>query len=355
MQGNWEKYRASHAITELLSELMEFQGNWEKENRLRPEVVASLQSSAIITSAGSSTRIEGSILTDEEVEELIKRGCKVTSVSSRSEREVAGYVKCIELIYANHTSEKLSEHFIRSLHQLLCNDLTENELPKNQRGVYKNIPNSVVEINESNGDKKVLLEMTPPGVETEQGMKSLVSSFNELDDIPYILRVGLFVVDFLKIHPFRDGNGRIARLLTNFLLLKKCPWIKYVSHEKFVEDNKEAYYVSLNRTQRDFQDKQEAYDYWLQFYFEILVKQSKFLKLKLSQANASNSQLNGELNKNEMMVVTALEERGILSSSDLLGITKMSKDGMKKLLKRLTESKIVTKVGKGPSTKYQLQ
>ena len=354
MKGNWHKYRASHQVTKLLSEVMEFQGNWEKENRLRPEIVTSLQSSAIITSAGSSTRIEGSILTDDEVEDLIKRGCKVTSLSSRSEREVAGYIKCIELIFGNYESDDLSEHFIRSLHQLLCKDLTESELPINQRGVYKNIANNVVEIDEKSGQKKILIEMTPPGLETEQGMISLISRFHELDNIPYVLRVGLFVVDFLKIHPFRDGNGRMARLLTNFLLLKKCPWVKFVSHEKFIEDNKEAYYVSLNRTQREFENKPEAYDYWLQFYFEILTKQIKFLKFKISQATTKTQKNNIDLNKNELLVVSALREKGILSASELIEVTKMSKDGMKKLLKRLTDSKILLRVGKGPATKYQL-
>ena len=111
----------------------------------------------------------------------------------------------------------------------------------------------------------------------------------------------------------------------------------------------------MNRTQREFENKPEAYDYWLQFYFEILVKQINFLKFKISQATATTQKNKLDLNKNELLVVSALREKGILSASELIEITKMSKDGMKKLLKRLTDSKILFKVGKGPATKYRLQ
>lgn len=214
-------------------------------NRL---VVKGLKKYSVVTSSGASTRIEGAVLTNQNVGELVKKGCRINKFSSRSEREVVGYVKTLNFIYDNFKQLEVTQKTIRELHQLLTHKLHNKDLPPNQRGAYKNITNDVVEIDKaSQAPVKLWFKTTPPGPATQTAMSNLVRDYKKLKNTlhPLVLTAG-FVVHFLAIHPFRDGNGRLSRLLTTLMLLHHgYDWLQYTSHEKFIEDNKELYYVSL--------------------------------------------------------------------------------------------------------------
>ena len=351
---DWLGYRPDMKIIRLLAQIERFQGNWEKNQRLKPAAISSLMQTTIVTSSGASTRIEGAILTDKEVQQLIDSGCRISKLSSRSEREVAGYVRALTYIYDNVNSLALSEKTIREIHQLLTADLLEDQLPSKQRGTYKDVPNDVVERNEITGKETIWFRITPPGIQTNTEMCELIEDFAKAsrEEIPPVIRAALFIVHFLAIHPFRDGNGRVARLLTALLLLKEYKWCRYASHEKVIEDNKEAYYVSLRKTQTTFGRSNIDYDPWISFFLQTIVKQTIFLEEQIVRLERDKPKVN--LVGNEAKVFSFLSKHGESPSSEILRVMDISKDGLKKLLKRLVDRGIVKKVGVGTGTRYRI-
>jgi Fic family protein len=350
----WLRYRIEIKAVRLLAKIERFHGNWEKNKRLKPAAITSLTQTTIVTSSGASTRIEGAILSDKEVQQLLENGCKISKLSSRSEREVAGYIKALTYVYENAEHLEVCEKTIREIHQLLTSDLLEDQLPSKQRGTYKDVPNDVVEKNEITGKETVWFRTTPPGIQTTTQMMELIENFataieNELHPI---IRAALFIVHFLAIHPFRDGNGRVARILTSLILLKEYKWFRYTSHEKVIEDNKEAYYVSLRKTQETLDCENVDYDPWVIFFLQTVVKQTIVLEEQL--INFEGDKLKVNLVGNEAKVYAFLLKQGESPSSAILRNMDISKDGLKKLLKRLVDKGLVQKIGVGTSTRYRI-
>lgn len=341
--------------TSLISRIERFQGAFEATRFQRPVLVESLKQASIITSSGASTRIEGAILTDEQVKELVAKGCKITRVSSRSEREVAGYVEALN--YINDYFEKLSisEKTTRELHQLLTGKLTEGQLPSKQKGAYKDIANDVVEIDNDTGRViRTWFKTTPPGPATEAAMTSLITGYNELvsegECHPLIL-IGGFIVHFLAIHPFRDGNGRLSRLLTTLLLLHHgYGWIQYTSHEKIIEDNKENYYLSLRNTQSTFDNAQPDYEDWLNFFLKTVSIQADFLHGKIIKKSPATV-----MNRNEKHIYQVIESAGECNIAYIRENTDMTRSGLKTLLKRLVDKGLINKQGQGKGTTYLIK
>ena len=349
---NWLKYRFEMKSVQLLAQIERFHGNWEKNKRLKPTVITSLTQTTIVTSSGASTRIEGALLSNKEVQQLLENGCKISNLSSRSEREVTGYIKALTYIYDNAEHLEISEKTIREIHQLLTSDLLEDQLPQKQRGAYKDVPNDVVERNEITGKETVWFRTTPPGIQTTTQMKELIDNFAAAveSELHPSIRAALFIVHFLAIHPFRDGNGRLSRLLTSLLLLKEYKWFRYTSHEKVIEDNKEAYYITLRKTQETLHSENVDYDPWVIFFLQAVVKQTTFLEEQLINLEANKPKDN--LFGNEAKVYNFLLKHGESPSSAILQIMDISKDGLKKLLKRLVDRGLIQKVGVGKGTRY---
>ena len=338
----------------LISRIERFQGAFEATRFQRPVLVENLKKASIITSSGASTRIEGAILTDEQVKELVEKGCQITGISSRSEREVAGYVEALNYIYDYFEKLTISEKTIRELHQLLTDKLTEDQLPSRQRGAYKDIINDVVEIDSATGEViRTWFKTTPPGPATQAAMTDLISGYNEVisgDECHPLIMIGGFIVHFLAVHPFRDGNGRLSRLLTTLLLLRHgYRWVQYSSHEKIIEDNKESYYASLRNTQSTLETAQPEYGDWLDF----------FLKTVSIQADVLNSKIIKEspvavMNANEKHIYHVIESVGECKIAYVLENTDMTRSGLKTLLKRLVDKGVIRKQGRGKGTTYQL-
>ncbi len=337
----------------LISRIERFQGTFEATWFQRPALVESLKQASIITSSGASTRIEGAVLSDEQVRELVEKGCRITDISSRSEREVAGYVQALNYIYDNFEKLTISEKTIRELHQLLTNKLTEDQLPSKQRGAYKDIINDVVEIDSATGEViRTWFKTTLPGPATQAAMTGLVSGYNELvsgDECHPLIVIGGFIVHFLAIHPFRDGNGRLSRLLTTLLLLRHgYRWAQYASHEKIVEDNKERYYVSLRNTQSTLEAAQPEYGDWLDFFLTTLSIQADYLNSTIMKEAPV-----GVMNANEKHVFQVIEGVGECKIAYILENTDMTRSGLKTLLKRLVDKGVIRKQGRGKGTTYQ--
>jgi Fic family protein len=195
-------------VLKLIAEIDEFKGRWKVMESLAPEKLTSLRRIATIESVGSSTRIEGAKLSDREVEKLLSRA-KAKSFASRDEQEVAGYADAMDLVFESFESITISENHIKQLHGVL---LKYSSKDQEHRGHHKKVPNHV-EAFGPDGKSLGVVFKTATTFETPGWMKELVDWFNEsvseATQHPLIL-IGIFIVVFLAIHPFKDGNGRLS-------------------------------------------------------------------------------------------------------------------------------------------------
>jgi Fic family protein len=236
-------------ILKLIAEIDEFKGRWKVMESVAPEKLTSLRRIATIESVGSSTRIEGAKLSDREVEKLLS-GVKAKTFASRDEQEVAGYADAMDMVFESFESITITENHIKQLHGVL---LKYSSKDQEHRGHYKKVPNHVEAFGPDGKSLGIVFETATP-FETPGWMKELVNWFNESvseeTHHPLIL-IGIFIVVFLAIHPFKDGNGRLSRVLTTLLLLRAgYGYVPYSSMESVIEANKDNYYPALRRTQR---------------------------------------------------------------------------------------------------------
>jgi Fic family protein len=208
----------------LIAELDEFKGAWAGFARVCPEQLTSLKKISTIESVGSSNRIEGNALSNKEVEELLSRVHK-QSFQSRDEEEVAGYAEIMDIVFEDYSVIPFTENHIKQLHQILLHYVGKDE---KHRGEYKKLPNHAAAFNPDGREIGVVFETATP-FDTPRLMEELVVWTRKNLDDPFLhplIVIGIFVVHFLAIHPFQDGNGRLSRALTTLLLLKK--WYAYM-------------------------------------------------------------------------------------------------------------------------------
>ena len=241
-------------MLDVISELDEFKGAWRALSTLAPERLAALRRVAVIESIGSSTRIEGSKLSDRDVERILA-DTEVKSFDTRDEQEVAGYASVMETIFASSSVMPLTENHIKQLHRDL---LRYSEKDERHRGDYKKLENNV-EAFDAEGHSVGIIFQTASPFDTPRLMAALVAWTTEALDnrsLHPLLAIAVFVVVFLEIHPFQDGNGRLARALTTLLLLRAgYAYVPYSSLEHIIEQGKESYYLALRRTQKTTRTK----------------------------------------------------------------------------------------------------
>jgi len=266
-------------VLRLVGELDEFKGNWRRLREIQAERLATLREVATIESAASSTRIEGAELSDEEVARVLG-GLRVDSFRSRDEAEVLGYGELLTLIYESHAELPLTENHIKQLHGILLRH-TANDA--RHRGEYKRVPNDVV-ARHADGRTEVVFQTATP-FDTPRRMTELVEGTNAAlaeDEVPALLVIARFVVEFLAIHPFQDGNGRLSRALTTLLLLRTgYEYVPYASHERIIEDNKLRYYAALRASQLAMREDTTAFGEWTVFFLGALRAQQKALEAKI--------------------------------------------------------------------------
>jgi len=227
-------------LLRLVAEVDEFKGAWKALGILAPDRLATLRHITTVESVGASTRIEGAKLTDREVDILLSN-LDLGSFRTRDEQEVAGYAQATSLVFDSWREMPLSENIIKQLHGTLLKFSSRDE---HHRGGYKNVPNNVEAFDEHGRSVGVIFETAKPA-DTPRLMEELVAWTNrELEGKTHhpLLVIAVFIVRFLAIHPFQDGNGRLARVLTNLLLLR-CgyTYAPYSSLERVVEENREQY------------------------------------------------------------------------------------------------------------------
>ena len=276
--------RANSELVRLIGELDHFRGTWRKMQEIRAERLVQLRQVTTIESTGSSTRIEGVELTDAEVARVLE-GIRSESFRSRDEEEVRGYAELLTLIYDSHAEISLTENHVRQLHRVL---LAHSEKDERHRGDYKKLPNDVVRKRGDVVEEVVFRTATP--FETPRLMAELIEVTNAtLGDrhLHPLVTIGRFIVDFLAIHPFQDGNGRLARALTTLMLLRTgYDYVPYASLERVIEDNKAQYYVALRDSQLAMRANAADFGTWLFFFLRALKAQQESLASKLQLEKA---------------------------------------------------------------------
>ncbi len=342
-------FKTNQRILNMISEIDLFRGKWEYLEDQNHLILKELKNIATIQSIGSSTRIEGATLSDTEIEELIS-DLKINKLESRDEQEVFGYYDVLELILENSQDIKITENYIMQLHTYLLKYSTKDS---GQRGAYKKVSNKVV-ANYPDGTQRIIFNTTDPYL-VQKEMSEIINWTNEnIDSKEYhpLLVVGTFVYEFLSIHPFHDGNGRLSRLLTTLLLLKLgYNFVKYISFEHLIENRKNQYYAALMECQKNRKIKDEHTDKWMLFFLDSLKLLT--IKLDLKMSNVETQRV--YLNKRQQNIKSFLLENQPCKVGDInKNFPDISINTLKKDLQYLVKNKIITKVGERKATIYMI-
>ncbi len=333
-------------ILNLIAKIDEFKGAWMAIGNLAPDRLNSLKHVATIESIGSSTRIEGVKLTDREIEALLS-GLDKKSFGSRDEQEVAGYADAMNIVFESYSEIPFTENYIRQLHQIL---LQYSSKDGRHRGEYKKLPNHVEAFDSDGKSLGVIFETSSP-FDTPRDMTLLLTwTIGQLEEktLHPLLIISVFVVHFLAIHPFQDGNGRLSRVLTTLLLLKNgYLYVPYSSLESVIEKNKDSYYLALRRTQGSFKFDNPDYMPWLLFFLNALDAQKEILSRKVERENVF-----AKLPKLSLQIIEIVKDHGELSISEIESVTKANRNTIKKRLAELVRNNYLIKQGQGKGTRY---
>lgn len=337
-------------ILNLIATIEEFKGAWRALGTLAPDRLLALRRVATIESIGSSTRIEGSKLSDREVERLLSN-LQIKTFTSRDEQEVAGYAEVMDLVFSSWQDITLTENHIKQLHRDL---LAYSEKDEWHRGNYKNASNSVAAFDENGVQLGIVFETATP-FDTPRLMTELVTwMLDECRDkrLHPLLLIGLWVVVFLEIHPFQDGNGRLSRVLTTLLLLRAgYAYVPYSSLESVIEQNKEAYYLALRQTQGTISTEAPNWQPWLVFFLRSLAEQVRRLNKKVEREKLVLAPL-PELS---LQIVEFAREHGRVTMGDVIRLTGASRNTLKQHFRALAEQGHLKQQGSGRGVWYELQ
>ena len=342
--------KITNEILNIISEIDGFKGKWQAINTLSFDRLKMLKKSATIESIASSTRIEGVKLSDGQVETLLSNINK-TSFKNRDEEEVAGYSDAMDLIFESFEDLQISENHIKQLHTIL---LQYSSKDIRHRGEYKKLDNHVVAF-DANGKEIGVVFKTATPFETPMKMADLTNWINQnlsSKEVHPLIITGIFIVTFLAIHPFQDGNGRLSRILTNLLLLKLgYNYIQYSSLESIIEDNKDLYYKNLRDCQKTLESKNIKYENWLTFFLKSLKKQKDNLEKKIKAEKI----LQENFDKLHLQILEILKNHNSLSVSDIQKLSGANYNTLKVKLKDLVQMKKIVSVGKGRGVVYQIK
>ncbi len=340
-------FQTNQKILNLISQIDLYKGKWNSIEKQENIYLKELRKIATIESIGSSTRIEGGTLTDKEIEELLKN-VKIAKLKTRDEQEVIGYYDTLEIIYENYDNIKLSENYIKQLHQNL---LRYSDKDTRHRGQYKSLSNKVV-AHYPGGIQKVIFNTTEVHL-VHNEMNDLINWINtqfEKKEIHPLIIVANLVYEFLSIHPFQDGNGRLSRLLTTLVLLQKdYMFIQYVSFENLIEKTKKEYYQALMEGQKNRNNENENVSKWILYFLDKLNVLTQRLDTKYDLFKSKG----GYLNERQKEIKSYLTKNQPLKISDLAKrFENININTIKKDLQYMKKEQIIMSVGKGKGTVY---
>ena len=248
-----------------IKEIGGFRGKQELYAEQAPEMLEALRRNAVIESSESSNRIEQITAPRDRIKEIVDDRA---TPQDRSEQEIAGYRDALELIHENAEHIPFSEGVLLQLHRTLY------RYHPDEGGSWKMTNNDIVE-RKPDGTISRIRFRTVSAVETPQAIADLLSGYNRAraEGVEPLIVVPLSVFDFLCIHPFRDGNGRVGRLLTLLLLYHFDYWVgRYISLERIIEESKETYYEALEASSQDWHSGKHDVHPWLRYFWGMLLR-----------------------------------------------------------------------------------
>lgn len=328
-----------------LGKIDDLKGQWRGGISINPQILGKLKKSVIITSTGASTRIEGVKMSDIEVERFLS-ALKSKPPENRDEEEVAGYANLLGRIFDNWKNLKLSKSHILQFHEILLHYSQKDKLHK---GKYKSKENRVVAHNKE-GAQVVIFEPTEPWLVKKEMDDVLYWANETLEEktLHPLLVIANFIFEFLAIHPFEDGNGRLSRALTNLLLLQAgYEYIPYVSLEEIIENKKDAYYASLRQSQKNHKTEKENIGPWLSFFLDVLLEQGK--KAQELMENDDPVKL---LSERQIEVYSLFDVKSLAVMDIKEKLPKAPEATIKQALARLVSLKLIERIGLGRATRY---
>lgn len=337
-------------VYSMIAEIDAVKNGWQITGRLQPQTLERLTHSVIVTSTGSSNRIEGNRLSDREVEALYRK-LRIKKFATRDEQEVAGYLEMLELVFENFADIPIKESTILQLHGDM---LKYSEKDERHKGQYKFGSNRVEAKDLSGNVIGVIFDPTPPHL-VKKEMQELVEWYQWAADAkqkhPLILMAS-FIFEFLAIHPFQDGNGRASRLLGNLMLLQHgYHFAAVVSHEKLIEGAKASYYLALNKTQKTWKGKKEDVSDWLLFFLRIVQAQARLALQILEGEN-----IDGLLSVKQLQLWrwSMAVPSGEFSRKDAITALGFPARTVESIVLKLLDMKKLERLGEGRATRYRI-
>ncbi|MEW6536886.1 MAG: Fic family protein [Candidatus Auribacterota bacterium] len=334
-------------IWAVIAHIDELKGRWIGGAQLSPQVLGRLKKSVLVTSTGASTRIEGAKLSDEQVEKLMK-GIIIQKFADRDKQEVKGYYELLQNVFDSWRHIKFSENTIKHFHQELLKYVEKDKL---HRGEYKKRENKVQMIDHEGNPVGILFDTTPAYL-TDKEMQELceltANALQEGVQHPLLI-IGKFVVEFLLIHPFQDGNGRLSRVLTNLLLLHAgYAFMPYVSHEKLIEEHKIDYYLALRKTQNTLRSESSDFVPWFDFFLSMISQQAQTAVDLLSEENIEKL-----LSPKQLSVWQYFQKVDEATPKEIAQTTGVARPTINQILDRLMTLKKIERIGLGRTTRYR--
>ena len=329
-------------IINLISKIHEYKGKQSYLLDTKKDTLDTLLKVAKIQSTSSSNKIEGIYTTNKRISEIVNQKLEP---KNRNEEEIAGYRDVLSLIHENYNFIDITQNTILQLHRDLY-----KYTGYNYGGKFKNSQNYIEEENEK-GEKKIRFTPLSP-VETPIAIEELCKNYNELVNnelCDLLVLIPIFILDFVSIHPFNDGNGRMSRLLT-LLLLYKADYVvgKYISIEKIIEETKDSYYDTLEKSSVKWHDNENDYSYFVEYYLGIILNAYKEFDTRINIA--------------ENKKITAYDRIIDIFKDNIIPIDKafimnkcldLSETTIERVLNKLLKEDKIVKISGGRYTKYK--
>ena len=328
-------------IVQMMGSIHEHKGKQELFLEANIDELKTLLEVAFIQSTGASNRIEGIYTSDNRLKELVYQKAEPRN---RSEQEIAGYREVLATIHESYEYIQLLPNIILQLHRDLY-----SYSQKNVGGTYKNVDNVITETDSQGRQKTRFIPV--PAFQTPEAVENLCSSFMDAwnkDQIDKMILIPMFILDFLCIHPFNDGNGRMSRLLT-LLLFYKAGYIvgKYISIEMLIEKTKETYYEALQASSSGWHECNNSYEPFVKYYLGIM------LKAYIEFEDRVEHLKHRKLSKPERIKELFEKKVGKVTKKEIMELCPdISKVTVERTLTALVKSGYIEKVGAGPSTGY---
>ena len=328
-------------IVQMVGSIHEHKGKQELFLEANIDELKTLSEVALIQSTGASNRIEGIFTSDTRLEELVSQK---SEPKNRSEQEIAGYREVLATIHENYEYITTRPNIILQLHRDLYS-FSQGAIGGN----YKNSDNIIAE-RDTEGNQKIRF-VPVPAYQTPEAMENLCNRFIEeweANSIDKLILIPMFILDFLCIHPFNDGNGRMSRLLT-LLLFYKAGYIvgKYVSMEMLIEKTKETYYEALESSSFNWHENDNDYEPFVKYYLGIMLKAYNEFESRVEHLKHRN------LSKPDRIKNVIDQKVGKITKKEIMNLCPdISKVTVERTLTDLVKNGYIAKVGSGPTTGY---